>query len=198
MGGVLVDVHRDRAVCNFKAIGVHDADELIDAYHHKGLFFDFENGDIDTAGFCRLLSEYVGKPIPRVDIENAWRSIIDPPLTYKLEYLKQLRKKYKLFLLTNNNPIIIDWASSPDYTSSGSLSSYFDKFYISYQMKCMKPDLKIYRMLIEDAAIDPAETLFIDDSDRNIQAAKKSGMAVYLAKNASDWRNELTLMINSM
>ena len=196
MGGVLVDVQRARAIRNFKAIGVSDADKLIDMYYHKGLFFNFENGDIDTAGFCRLLSEYAGKPIPREDIENAWRSIIDPPPAYKLEYLQQLRKKYKLYLLTNNNPIIIDWASSPDYTSSGSLSSYFDKMYISYQMKCMKPDLKIFRMLIEDAGIIPAETLFIDDGECNIQAAKKSGMAVYLAQNASDWRNELNLMIN--
>ena len=65
-------------------------------------------------------------------------------------------------------------------------------------MKCMKPDLKIFRTLIEDAGIIPAETLFIDDGERNIQAAKESGMAVYLAQNGSDWRNELTLMINSM
>ena len=28
MGGVIVDVHRDRAVRNFMAIGVHDADQL--------------------------------------------------------------------------------------------------------------------------------------------------------------------------
>ena len=63
-------------------------------------------------------------------------------------------------------------------------------------MKCMKPDLKIFRMVIEDAGIIPAETLFIDDGERNIQAAKKIGMAVYLAQNASDWRKELNLMIN--
>jgi len=195
MGGVLVDVQRDRAIRNFKAIGVSDADKLIDMYHHKGLFFDFENGDIDTAEFCRLLSQYSGKPLPREGIEHAWRSMIDPPAIYKLEYLQELRKTHKLFLLTNNNPVIIGWACSPDFTSSGSLSSYFDKLYISYQMKCMKPDLKIYRMMIKDAAIDPAETLFIDDSELNINAAKACGMKVYLVNNASDWRNELSLFV---
>ena len=196
MGGVLVDVRRDRAVRNFKAIGVSDADKLIDPCHHKGLFFDFENGDIDTAEFCRLLCEYTGKPIPREAIENAWKSMIDPPPSYKLEYLLELGKTYKLFLLTNNNPVIMGWACSPDFTASGSFSDYFDKIYVSYQMKCMKPDLKIYRMLIEDAAINPAESLFIDDSELNIQAANTCGLLVYLVKNASDWRKELSLMIN--
>ena len=83
------------------------------------------------------------------------------------------------------------WTCSPDFTPFGSLSSYFDKCYVSYQMKCMKPDLKIYRMLMEDAAIEPAETLFVDDSELNIQAAKSCGMKVLLVENSSDWRNEV-------
>ena len=57
MGGVLVDVQRDRAIRNFQSIGLSDADTLIDSYHHKGIFYDFEKGVIDTAEFCRLLSE---------------------------------------------------------------------------------------------------------------------------------------------
>jgi putative hydrolase of the HAD superfamily len=104
--------------------------------------------------------------------------------------------KYKVFLLTNNNPVIIGWACSPDFTSVGALSDYFDKLYISFEMKCCKPDLKIYRMMIEDAGINPAESLFIDDSELNINAAKECDLQVLLVKNGSDWREELSRKLN--
>jgi putative hydrolase of the HAD superfamily len=60
----------------------------------------------------------------------------------------------------------------------------------------MKPHLKVFRMMIEDSGINPTETLFIDDGECNINTAKECGMSTCLVKNASDWRDELSLMIN--
>ena len=197
MGGVIVDVHYDRSIQYFQAIGVNDADQHIGACHHKGLYFAFENGDIDTAEFCRLLCDHAGKSIQRERIEEAWRSMIDPPQAYKLDYLQELRKKYRLFLLTNNNPVIMDWACTLGFASPGkALNDYFDKIYMSYQMKCMKPHPVIYQMMIEDAGINPAESLFIDDSELNIQGAESCGLSVLHVKNGTDWREEANLMIN--
>ena len=196
MGGVIVDVHRDRAIRSFQEIGVDNADELIDACHHKGIFIEFENGSIDTDEFCSLLCEQSCKAISREEIVGAWRSIIDVPPEYKLEYIRELRLTHQVFLLSNNNPILMDWACAPGFTASGNaLSDYFDKLYISYQMKCTKPDLNIYKMMIEESGINPSESLFIDDSETNINAAKECGLQVYLARNGADWRGEVSLML---
>ena len=198
MGGVIVDLQRDRATRNFKAIGVSDADQLIGSYHHEGIFIDFENGNIDTDEFCRLLCEQSGKEISREDIESAWRSIIDLPPQYKLDYLSELRKAHKVFMLSNNNPIIMDWACAPGFTESGNaLSDYFDKLYISYKMKCTKPDLKIFKMMIEGSGINPSESLFVDDSQRNIDAAKECGLQTCLVQNGADWRGDVSLMLRT-
>ena len=197
MGGVIVEVQRARAIQSFKALGLSDAEKFIDDYHHKGIFIAFENGDIDCHEFCRLLCQYMGKNVPEEAIENAWKSMIDPPADYILEYLQELRKSYKVFLLTNNNPYIINWACSPGFTSSGkALSDYFDKLYVSYRMKCTKPGLKIYRMMITDAGINPAESLFIDDSEQNIQGAIDCGFQTLHVKNGADWRHALSSMVN--
>lgn len=193
MGGVIVDVHCDRAIHNFKKLGLSEADELIDHYEHKGIFIALENGEIDSDEFCRHLCRQTGKDIPFQAIDSAWKSIINPPLHYKLEYIQDLRKSYQVFLLTNNNPFIINWTCSPEFTSTGkAYSDYFDKIYVSYQMKCAKPDLKIFRMMIEDAGIDPAESLFIDDGEKNIQVASECGFHVLLVQKNFDWRNDLS------
>ena len=198
MGGVIVDVRRERAIRHFKALGLNDADKFVDDYHHKGIFIAFENGDIDCNEFCRLLCQYIGKPVPTEAIANAWKSMIDPPQEYKLEFLQELRKSHKVFLLTNNNPYIMNWACSPGFTASGkALSDYFDKIYVSYQMNCTKPGLKIYQMMIGDAGINPAESLFIDDSEINIRAATACGLSVLHVQNGSDWQNDLRLVLRT-
>lgn len=193
MGGVIVDLHREKSIEHFKSIGVADADQLIDASHHKGLFLDFENGEIDTDEFCRLLSEHAGKDIPSKSIEEAWRSIVSDPPAYKLDYLLELRKKYTLLLLSNNNPILMDsWAFTSHFSSQGRpVMDYFDKIYLSYQMKCTKPDPIIFEKMIDDSGIISSESLFIDDGLHNIETAQSLGFHIYHAQNGEDWRKAL-------
>jgi putative hydrolase of the HAD superfamily len=197
MGGVLVDVHRERAIRKFRETGVSDADQLIDSCHHKGLFLDIENGDIDAEDFCRLLSGHAGKNISPHDIKQAWRSIVSDPPAYKLEYLTELRKNYRLLMLSNNNPILMDsWAFTGNFSPAGRpVTDYFDKLYLSYRMKCTKPDALIFEKMIRDSGILPAESLFIDDGAHNIETARKLGFQTYLALNGSDWRDDISAII---
>jgi len=54
---------------------------------------------------------------------------------YKLDLLDSLRKDYKLYLLSNTNPIIMDWATGPLFSSRKKpLDQYFDKMYLSYNI----------------------------------------------------------------
>jgi len=196
MGGVIVDVHLEEAVRQFKAIGVIDAEQQIDSNNHKGFFLDFENGDIDTETFCRLLSDHAGKTIPEKEIVKAWKSIISKPLQFKLDYILELRKQYKVFLLSNNNPILIGWARTTDFSDAGlPITHYFDKLYISYEMKCTKPGHLIFEKMIQDSSIIPAESLFIEDGIRNINAAKELGFQVLQVANGEDWRERLTAVL---
>ena len=197
MGGVLVDLHRERSIAHFQSIGVEDADTLIDYYHHKGLFLDFESGVVDTGEFGRLLSEHAGKDISEQDIENAWRSMVSDPPSYKMDYLVALRKKYTLFLLSNNNPILMDsWAFTNHFSSQGRpITDYFDKVYLSYQMKCAKPDPIIFEKMIEDSKIIPSASLFIDDGLHNIETAQSLGFHTYHTRNGEDWREALDQLL---
>ncbi|MDR1407157.1 MAG: HAD family phosphatase, partial [Tannerella sp.] len=190
MGGVLVDVRRERAVRRFRSIGVQNAEALIDSYHHKGIFLAFEQGGIDTDTFCRLLCREAGRDIPREAIEEAWLSIVDPPEPYKLDCLLELRKKYRTYVLSNNNPILIErWARTGRFSSAGRpITDYFDRVYVSYEMKCVKPDIEIFRMMVADSGIIPSETLFLDDSRDNIRAGEETGFRTFLVHNGEDWR----------
>ena len=59
--------------------------------------------------------------------------------------------------------------------------------YLSYELKVMKPDERIYRLMLESEKVAPSQVLFIDDGPKNIVAARQIGINVIQATNGEDW-----------
>ena len=132
------------------------------------------------------VASYASIPASNYDeIKYAWMGFIADVPQYKLDFLLELRKKYKVYLLSNTNPIVQSWARSEAFTPAGRpISAYFDKMYTSYEVGVTKPDAAIFDRMIENAPLIPAETLFVDDAKSNIEvgqghlsAGKRRGLA---------------------
>jgi putative hydrolase of the HAD superfamily len=52
----------------------------------------------------------------------------------------------------------------------------FDKTYFTFKLGLRKPDERIYRKVLADAGLKGNETLFIDDSIRNVLGAQRVGI----------------------
>lgn len=188
-GGVIVDISRDKAVERFLEIGVDKADEILGAYKQSGILLAFEEGKLTQAQFYDELRKLAGKDIPDERIDYAWFGFLLPVLQERLDFLFQLRKHYRVYLLSNTNPIIMGWARSTKFTAAGKpLDAYFDKLYLSYEMGVTKPDPQIFELMIKDAGLIPEHTLFVDDSALNIEVGKKLGFSTYQPAEGDDYR----------
>lgn len=93
-----------------------------------------------------------------------------------LDCLKELRKRYKLFVLSNTNRLRDGLGLRSGILLKGKpLTDYFDKLYLSYQIGVTKPDRQIFDFLIADADILPSESLFIDDGAGNVKGSPRTG-----------------------
>lgn len=190
LGGVIITLSREEAVRRFKAIGLESAEELLDPYHQKGAFLALEEGSLSREEFYEEVRRMAKKDIAAKDIDQALYGFLVEVPQYKLEMLEKLRKKYRLLLLSNTNPIIMEWAQTPElWGSQKLLKDYFDKMYISYEMGTTKPARSIFEQLIADSGIVPEETLFIDDGPANVQMGKELGMKTYMPENGEDFRH---------
>ncbi len=195
-GGVIVNFSREAAVKKFEEIGVANANDLLDAYHQKGAFLQVEDGTINAEEFRIILSELAGKELTYEQVKEGWLGFMLDVPQYRLEYLLELRKKYKLYILSNTNPYVMSWARSNDFTIAGRpLDDYFDKIYTSYELKAVKPGKSIFELMIKDADMLPGETLFVDDGPANIKMAKELGMMTFQPINGEDWRDDLTALL---
>ena len=63
----------------------------------------------------------------------------------------------------------------------------FHEAYLSYELRELKPSEAIFRKVIADSGIVPAQTLFIDDGQKNVDAAQALGFAVYKPAPGEDF-----------
>jgi putative hydrolase of the HAD superfamily len=98
-----------------------------------------------------------------------------------LNTIEQLRKKYKLFLLSNTNSIHLEAFKKIFTANTGvpSLDIYFDKCYYSHLIKKRKPYVSTYEFVLKDADIIAEETLFIEDTIQNIEGANAAGIQTH-------------------
>ena len=81
--------------------------------------------------------------------------------------------KYKLYVLSN---MALDFI---EFLRTKEVYKYFDGEVVSCHEKVVKPDVEIYRILVDRYGLNPAETLFIDDRKSNIEAAQSVGIGGY-------------------
>ena len=196
-GGVLTTIDTQKAINRFKEIGLEEPEKYLNAYKQTGIFYQLENGDIDAETFTAELGKLCGRDVSYDDALYAWMGFIVNVQTGFMEYLQTLRGKYRLCVLSNTNPFLQGWARSARFTDEGkSLDDYFDELYLSYLMNCSKPSEVIYMKMLADGNMKPEETLFVDDGEKNIEAARAVGIRTLKAVNGEDWREELERMLS--
>ena len=151
--------------------------------HIKKLVWEFETGKMNTETFIWNIQHLCSDPKPQgYDVVLAWNAMLLGWDDKKFEFLDQLRKKYKVFLLSNTNTLHLEWVGR-DLKSKHGITDFetrfFDKTYYSYEIGLHKPDPAIYQYVLSDAGIKAEESVFIDDSMVNIQAAAALGIHVY-------------------
>ena len=187
-GGVLINLDRQRCIENFKKMGLLDVDKMLGVCHHQGLFVEHEKGLITTSEFHDQIRNKIGKEVSDSEIDVAWNSFLLDVPTFKLDLLLKLREKYVVYLLSNTNEVHWEWSRQHAFAYRGfQVEDYFEKIYLSYEMKMAKPDPEIFKAVIEDAGIDPLQTFFIDDSEANCETARSLGISTYTPKAGEDW-----------
>lgn len=197
LGGVIMTIDQPSAVERFKEIGLKDADTRLDPYTQSGIFGDLEEGKITDREFIAELSKLVGRELSYDECKYAWRGYTKEVPMRNIKVLDKLKSMgYRLILISNTNPFMMDWAMSSDFSGDGRpLSAFFDSLYMSYKMKVMKPNERMFSEIIRQEGINPEETLFVDDGPKNISMGKALGLKTFCPKNGEDWTNEIMKFI---
>jgi putative hydrolase of the HAD superfamily len=182
-GGVLINL--DYALTNkaFRALGF-DIDRHFTQLQQSNLFNAYETGKVSSAFFYNELRQLGGSQLTDEQLATAWSAmILDLPLE-RVKMLKQLKKKYNLYLLSNTNQT--HYETFAPYLEGllgvGVWDTLFNKVYYSHQIGLRKPDKEIFEYLISDAGLQPQHCLYLDDLEKNLAAPAAMCMETILVK----------------
>jgi HAD superfamily hydrolase (TIGR01509 family) len=182
LGNVLLDIDYSRTIVAFERLGFENFRNAYDPEKMAPLFEDIETGKISEEELYHTVKSLSTTPISNEQIKHAWNALLLDFRVESLEYLKKLSPRYNTYLLSNTNSIHLT-AFNEILAREGqdrTLSEYFTKAYYSNVIGFRKPYPECYRFVLEDAGINAAETLFIDDLPVNIRGAKAVGLQTHL------------------
>ena len=191
LGGVLLNLDFSRSVEAFTRLGFknvqHELSKLLYAQPTPGnetLFHLYEKGLIDSNRFRDGLRRMAGNDIADSDIDMAWTAMLLDIHTENTSILEKLKDSYRLFLLSNTNAIHIETLLTvrKNGVLFSDLVTLFRKVYYSHEVNMRKPDQEIFEHVIRDAGLKAENSLFIDDSTPNIEAARGAGLMAYQHK----------------
>ena len=183
LGGVLLNLDFKRTHDRFRSLGIDNIEELFRFGLGSATFMDHEAGLITDEQFLLKLKGLIPTPVTDQQVIDSWNALLVDFPKKRIERLKELKKKYRLFLFSNTNGIHLEWFHQI-YRSSyedTSLEDLFEKAYYSHVIKMRKPDVTAFQFILKDNNLKPEETLFIDDALVNVEAARQAGMeAIHL------------------
>lgn len=181
LGGVILNIDYTRTIEEFGKLGITDFQHFFSKQVQKNFFDEYEKGLISSAHFIEKVKTFLPPSISESEIKKAWNAMLLDLPTERLELLEKLRKKYKLFLLSNTNEIHITEFNNylQNQFSFTDLSPYFDKMYLSYQLGMRKPDTEIFRYVLNQNNLKSEEVVFIDDSPQHIESSKRLGINAF-------------------
>lgn len=180
LGAVVLNLDQEKTLRAFKRLGA-DLDML---NTESTLFTDFEIGKVTAENFVHTLQTKLKGNASKEEIIAAWNAMLLDLPTFRIDMLKELKKEYRLFLLSNTNSIHIESV----YAEHGKqvFSDLFEKCYLSHEIGHRKPHVECYKFVLEDAKIKACETVFIDDNKANIKGAEQAGLNTIWAQRPLD------------
>lgn len=173
LGGVLIDWNP-----RYVYRSIFDTEEKID-WFFENICTNEWNEKQDAGRSLKEATEELVSKYPEHEKEvrayyDRWEEMLGGPIGETVEILRLLKetKKYKMYALTN-------WSAEtfPVALERYDFLQWFDGIVMSGEERTRKPFPEIYQVLLDRFKVNSSESVFIDDSLRNIKGAEAMGIA---------------------
>lgn len=189
LGDVIIPIDLRAPIRNFATMANMTEADVEALWKEHDLTMKFETGLIDDVVFRehvrQLLKGHSEDANAWADevIDTAWNTVLLDLPVERIERIKELRTKYRLFLLSNTSPIHIQKVNQIlQELGQSTLEQLFERVFYSYEVKLVKPSHDIYHYVLDQAGLVAKETAFLDDNAANIQGAKEVGIQAVLVQ----------------
>lgn len=189
LGGVIMDIRKENCIAAFEKLGLENAASYFGDFAQQGPFMMVERGDMTPDEFHAALRPALPPGVSDAEIDSAFCKFLIGIPPRRLDALECLGERFNVCLLSNTNPIMWDSTIREEFEKCGRRrEDYFPGGMVtSFEANALKPERKIFQYTVEKLGIDPRETIFLDDSQANLDAASELGFRTMLVAPSSEF-----------
>lgn len=170
-GGVLLDMRWDVSRALEREHGLNDH-AIVQTLYGDGPWRQIEVGAGDREQWLRdahsALESGAGRALP--PLHEYWRAQ-QQLIVENIELIERLRPPYLTSILSNADASLVG-----RLRDAHRIHHLFDDIVCSADVGMAKPDPRIYALAAQRLGVPPELCVFIDDLDRNLEAAREAGM----------------------
>jgi putative hydrolase of the HAD superfamily len=181
LGGVILDIDETIVYKELEKIGIN-VSELAHSKEFIELMSKFDTGIYTAPTFRKCLKALLHQEkMTDQKFDTIWNAMLLDIPRERIEAIEKVKKHYKIFLMSNTNVIHYDLYVRDLQLRFGynEFDALFDKSYFSFAEHLEKPDPRFFELILDHEGLLPEETLFIDDTEKNIKVAKSLGIRTY-------------------
>lgn len=153
------------------------------------IFLDAMRGKYTEDKYIEALLKSANWNVNKEIIKKSIRQNLDTKVDGTMKIVEKLKERYNLILLSDH---IKEWVEY--ILDTNKELEVFEHKYFSYEYGKLKTDEGTFRHIIEQEKIVPSATIFIDDSEENVEIAKQNGIYGIVFKDAKQLEKELQEM----
>lgn len=189
LGGVLLDLNMGGIAEACQRLGINpelffvktDAENsstVCQGLSVSKVITDYQIGGMTSEAFLSLVQGFCREGTAREGIIRAWNACIGPLPRYRLDMIRELRRKgFHTHLLSNTNELHWEEIKRRFLQEEGyTCADLFDHVLVSHEVRLAKPDPEIYRLAIRRIGSPAGQCFFIDDTLLNVEAARREGL----------------------
>ena len=183
MGNVLLEWNKDKIL---QGISDTKKDYLIldKSIFQSGLWERLDLGTMSREELVLKVVSMIGRTYQKKVEEVIWNwpNYIEI-FTEVFPILSEVKKKgHRIFVLSNTSKVFYDLLEE----QLSPIKELLDGFVLSCDIKAKKPDLAMFKEILDKYQLDPTNCVFLDDIEDNTIAAQKLGIKAYQIKKRSD------------
>jgi putative hydrolase of the HAD superfamily len=186
LGRVLVNFDFKRGYRALEGLCPYTAAEIPKRLSTCGLVEQFETGLIEPRDFVTRMSAVLDLAIDYDRFCQVWSSIFTETLVPEA-MLEGLAARYRLLLLSNTNAIHFE-----GLRQTHTMFRHFHHLVLSYEVKAMKPQPRIFQAAIALAGCRPEDCFYTDDIAEYVAAAQNLGIDAVRFESLAQLQRELT------
>jgi HAD superfamily hydrolase (TIGR01509 family) len=186
LGKVLIDFDYAVAAQRLLEISPLPFSEITKVLSEPQLLFEFETGKLSALEYYKIICDALEMQVSPNEFRSLWGSMFLPEPLVSENFLRELKQRKRLILLSNTNEIHFEYIEE-----NFPILNQIEERLLSFRVGYMKPDPHIFQLAIEKAGVAPEKIFFADDRIENVEGARLAGIEAIQFKSEKQLRQEL-------